>query len=84
MGGRSEGVRMSDRRKDKKVSFSMFKTKTKNEKINRLALRISFFILFCLQEKWRKYGKGKKAPKGNYERMLALAAHALAEVLSSG
>lgn len=40
-----------------------------------------FFV--CFQEKWRKIGKVKKAQKGNYGRMLALAAHALAEVLSS-
>lgn len=47
MGGRIEGVGMSDRRKDKKVSFSMFKTKTKNEKINRLKNFLFHFVLFA-------------------------------------
>lgn len=32
-----------------------------------------------IREKWRKYGKGKRPQKGTYGRMLALAAHALAE-----
>ncbi|KAJ7946335.1 O-fucosyltransferase [Quillaja saponaria] len=32
-----------------------------------------------IQEKLRKFGKKKKPVKGNYERLLALAAHALAE-----
>lgn len=35
-----------------------------------------------MQEKWRKYGKGKRPQKGTYGRMLALAAHALAEVFA--
>lgn len=39
------------------------------------------FVLFWLVQKGlRKFGKGKGAQKKNYGRMLALAAHALAEV----
>ena len=34
-----------------------------------------------LQGMMKKIGKGKKYRKGTYDRMLALAAHALAEVL---
>ncbi|KAM1245858.1 hypothetical protein ACFX15_036365 [Malus domestica] len=36
-------------------------------------------VSVTIREKWRKIGKGKKAQKGNYGRMLALASHALAE-----
>ncbi|KAF2303675.1 hypothetical protein GH714_021144 [Hevea brasiliensis] len=36
-------------------------------------------ILVSKKEKWGKLSKGKKTQKGSYERMLALAAHALAE-----
>lgn len=32
-----------------------------------------------VQGKWKKTRKGKKPQKGNFERLLALAAHALAE-----
>lgn len=33
-----------------------------------------------MQGQWKKFGKGKRLQKGIYGRMLALAAHALAEV----
>ncbi|KAF2309082.1 hypothetical protein GH714_000368 [Hevea brasiliensis] len=36
-------------------------------------------ILVSNKEKWRKLSKGKRLQKGTYGRMLALAAHALAE-----
>lgn len=36
--------------------------------------------LFHFQRKWNKPSNKKKSQKGNYARMLALAAHALAEV----
>ncbi|CAN6690175.1 unnamed protein product [Malus baccata var. baccata] len=36
-------------------------------------------VSVTIPEKWRKIGRVKKAQKGNYGRMLALAAHALAE-----
>ncbi|XP_028763036.1 O-fucosyltransferase 15-like isoform X2 [Neltuma alba] len=36
-------------------------------------------VSVSVQGKWKKTRKGKKPPKGNYERLLALAAHALAE-----
>ncbi|XP_068324427.1 O-fucosyltransferase 15-like [Pyrus communis] len=36
-------------------------------------------VSVTIPAKWRKIGKVKKAQKGNYGRMLALAAHALAE-----
>ncbi|KDP20702.1 hypothetical protein JCGZ_21173 [Jatropha curcas] len=36
-------------------------------------------ISVSVKTEWRKPGKGKKPQKGTYERMLALAAHALAE-----
>ncbi|KAK7363780.1 hypothetical protein VNO77_05937 [Canavalia gladiata] len=36
-------------------------------------------VSLSLQGKWNKFGNRKKSQKGNYVRMLALAAHALAE-----
>ncbi|XP_021819691.1 uncharacterized protein At1g04910-like [Prunus avium] len=39
-------------------------------------------VSVTIREKWRKLGKEKKAWKGNYGRMLDLAAHALAEGLN--
>ncbi|OAY24593.1 hypothetical protein MANES_17G027700v8 [Manihot esculenta] len=36
-------------------------------------------LLVSNKEKWRKVSKGKRLQKGTYERMLALASHALAE-----
>ena len=61
----------------------MSKSLRKVRKIDVLRLlRFSFWFLYfkCLQENLRKYAKGKRPQKGIYGRLLALAAHALAEV----
>ncbi|KAF3451764.1 hypothetical protein FNV43_RR07860 [Rhamnella rubrinervis] len=36
-------------------------------------------VSVSIRKEWRKFDKGKRPQKGNYGRMLALAAHALAE-----
>jgi len=41
---------------------------------------ISLFLLFILQGGWSKFAKGKRPPRVMYDRLLALAAHSLAEV----
>ena len=61
----------------------MLKSLRKVRKIDVLRLlRFSFWVLYlkCLQENLRKYAKGKRPQTGIYGRLLALAAHALAEV----
>ncbi|XP_024923370.3 O-fucosyltransferase 15 isoform X2 [Ziziphus jujuba] len=36
-------------------------------------------VSISIRKEWRKFNKGRKPQKGNYGRMLAMAAHALAE-----
>ncbi|KAK9935963.1 hypothetical protein M0R45_012833 [Rubus argutus] len=81
------GLNVQRKSGKRKVGSAWF-SKKRAERINHRLHTKSWFsgnssspapISVAIQEKWRKYGKGKKPPKGNYERMLALAAHALAE-----
>lgn len=61
----------------------MSKSSRKVRKFDVLrVLSFSFWFLYlkCLQENLRKYAKGKRPQRGIYGRLLALAAHALAEV----